>query len=239
MNKLSSLLPWLMLVSRSLLFVFFQILIALISWLAGYPEYWNESARWWVMVVILTNIVSIFLLVWCFRLEGKRFFDIFRFSQSTVKTDLLWFFGSSLIGVPIAAAPMGNLAAVLFGDSMTPINMMFQPLPGWALVVGFLFPLTIAFSELPTYFGYAMPRLAVQLKNGWLAWLLSSFFLAAQHIFLPFIPDGRFILWRLGMYLPFALFAGLLLKLRPQLLPYFVIVHALIDISTLSVYWMV
>ena len=64
-------------------------------------------------------------------------------------------------------------------------------------------------------------------------------FLAAQHCFLPLILDGRFLLWRLGMYLPFALFAGLMLKLRPSLLPYMVIVHGLIDISTLSVYWMV
>jgi len=84
-----------------------------------------------------------------------------------------------------------------------------------------------------------MPRLAAQLKNGWLAWAVCAFFLAFQHCFLPFIPDSRFMLWRLGMYLPFALYAGLLLKLRPTLLPYFVITHALIDISTLSVYLMV
>jgi len=99
--------------------------------------------------------------------------------------------------------------------------------------------LTIAFAELPTYFGYALPRLTAQLNNGWLAWLLASLGLAVQHCFLPLLFDGRFILWRLGMYLPFALFAGLLLKLRPGLLPYLVIIHGLIDISTLSVYLMV
>jgi len=51
--------------------------------------------------------------------------------------------------------------------------------------------------------------------------------------------DSDFMLWRIGMYLPFAFFAGLVLKLRPQLLPYFVIVHALMDVSTLAVYWMI
>jgi hypothetical protein len=116
---------------------------------------------------------------------------------------------------------------------------MFQPLPAWALAVGILFPLTIALAELPTYFGYSMPRLAAQLKSGWLAWLLASFFLAAQHMFLPFVPDGRFIVWRLGMFLPFALFTGLVLKFRPTLLPYFVILHALMDLSTWAVYFMV
>ena len=115
---------------------------------------------------------------------------------------------------------------------------MFRPLPTWALVVSLLFPLTIGFAELPTYFAYAMPRLEAQLKNGWLACLIASFFLSAQHVFLPLILDGRFMLWRLLMYMPFALFAGLMLKLRPTLLPYFMIVHTLVDISAVSVYLM-
>jgi hypothetical protein len=106
-------------------------------------------------------------------------------------------------------------------------------------VLSFLFPLTIAFSELPTYFGYAMPRIEAQLKNGWLAWLLASFSLAAQHMFLPLIFNGGYLLWRLGMFLPFALFTGLVLKLRPSLLPYFAIMHALMDVTTVLVYLMI
>jgi len=53
-----------------------------------------------------------------------------------------------------------------------------------------------------------------------------------QHCFLPLILDGRFMLWRLARYLPFALFVGFLIKRRPGLLPYFAVVHALMDIST-------
>ncbi len=231
--------PWIMLISRSLLFLFFQGLIALGLFLTRQTNAWDESARWWIFAVIATNLVGVFLLVRLFKAEGKRYLDLFHFSKATVGKDLLWFFGSSVIGIPAMAAPMNTLAPLIFGDSMAPINMMFKPLPGWALALGFLFPLTIVFAELPTYFGYVMPRLSAQLKNGWVAWLIAAFFLASQHCFLPFIPDARFILWRLGMYLPFALFVGLLLKLRPGLLPYAVIFHGLIDISTLSVYWMV
>jgi hypothetical protein len=55
-------------------------------------------------------------------------------------------------------------------------------------------------------------------------------------MFLPLIFGGGFILWRLLMYLHFALFAGLLLKLRPTLLPYTMIVHALADVSAVLVY---
>jgi hypothetical protein len=231
-----------MLISRSALFLFFQLLIALVLALAGAPSAWDafqSSARWWTFLVSLANFASIYLLVRVFNAEGKRYFDLFRFSREAWKTDLLWFLGFSILGIPIAAMVKDPLAVAIFGDAMIPTNMLFQPLPSWAFVVSFLFPLTIAFAELPTYFGYCMPRIESQLKNGWVAWLIASFFLAAQHMFLPLILDGGYMLWRLGMFLPFALFTGLVLKFRPSLLPYFVIVHALMDVTTVLVYLMI
>ena len=231
--------PWLMLVSRSALFLFFQVLIALVLAVAGTEAAWVESARWWTFIAFFANFVSIYLLVRVFNTEGKRYSESIGFSRATLRTDLLWFFLSGLIGLPIAAAPMNILGAAIFGDPMIPTHMMFRPLPAWAFALSFIFPLTIAFAELPTYFGYVMPRLASTLKNGWLAWLIASLALAAQHMFLPLLLDGGFILWRLGMYLPFALFAGFMIKLRPTLLPYYLIVHALIDFSAVAVYLMI
>jgi hypothetical protein len=222
-----------------MLCILFQTLIALVLAMTGTSSAWDESARWWTFIAILTNFSSIYLLVHVSNAEGKRYSDAIRFTPTTWKTDLLWLFVGSLIGLPIAAAPMNTLGAWIFGDSMTPTYMMFRPLPTWAFVLSFLFPLTIAFAELPTYFGYVMPRLEAQLKNGWFAWLIASFFLGAQHMFLPLILDGRFMLWRLGMYLPFALFAGLMIKFRPTLLPYYMIVHALMDVSAVMVYLMI
>jgi hypothetical protein len=40
------------------------------------------------------------------------------------------------------------------------------------------------------------------------------------------------------MFLPFALVTGLALKFRPRLMPYFVIGHALMDVTTVLVYVM-
>ena len=233
MNNQSA--PWFMLFSRSFLFVIAQALIALFLALIGTNSAWQEAARWWIFFPIFANVGSIVLLIYVFRAEGKRYLDILRFNRATVKADLLWFLGSGLLGFPIAAAPMNILGAAIFGDSLTPIHMLFRPLPSWALVVGLLFPATMAFAEMPTYFGYSMPRL-FNGKSPWLAFLVASLFLSLQHIFLPFIWDWNYILWRGLMYLPFALYAGLMVKLRPNLLPYFAIVHALMDISVLTVY---
>jgi len=231
--------PWLMLISRSILFLLFQGLIALILYATGRTSAWDESARWWTFVAALTNFASIFFLIRLLNAEGRHYFKVFGFSRTTWKTDLSWFIGASIIGLPLMAVVKDPLAMAIFGDAMIPTNMLFLPLPTWAFVSSFLFPITIAFAELPTYFGYVMPRLETQLKNGWIAWLITSLFLAAQHMFLPLILDGGFMLWRLGMFLPFALFTGLVVKLRPALLPYFMVIHALLDITTVLVYLMI
>jgi hypothetical protein len=229
-----------MLISRSVLFLIFQALIALIFFVSGTTatQAWDESARWWTFIAFLANFVSIYLLVRLYHAEGKRFLDLFKFSRADWKKDLLWFTILSIIAMPVVAAPREPLAAAIFGDSMTATNMLFRPLPTWAFVLSFLFPLTIAFAELPTYYAYCMPRLSKQI-NGWFAWLIVSFFLAAQHMFLPTIFHGGYLLWRFGMFLPFALFTGLVIKFRPVLLPYFVIVHALLDVTTVLVYLMI
>ena len=108
--RLKPTLPWLMLGSRSVLFMLPQALIALFLSLTGTSEAWYEAARWWIFMPIFANIISIILLVLAFREEGKRYLDILRFSRVNLKTDLLWFFGSGLIGLPIAAAPMNTSA---------------------------------------------------------------------------------------------------------------------------------
>jgi hypothetical protein len=231
--------PWFMLISRSALFLFFQALLALILIATGTKSAWAEAGRYWALFVTAANLVSLFLLGRVFKAEGKNYWDILRFSRSTWKKDLLWFIGLSVVIMPFAALPREPLAAALFGDSMIATNLLFQPIPTWAFILAFLFPLSIWFSELPTYFGYCMPRLEAQLNNRWWAWLLTSLALAAQHMFLPFIPNGAYLLWRFGMFLPFALVSGLALKFRPSLLPYFVIVHALLDITTVLVYQMI
>jgi hypothetical protein len=86
--------------------------------------------------------------------------------------------------------------------------------------------------ELPTYFIYIMPRLEAITRKKWLAIAVASFFLAFQHIAVPLIFNYRFILWRLIMFLPFAFLMGIIIHWRPRLIPYLMIGHVLIDLST-------
>jgi len=109
---------------------------------------------------------------------------------------------------------------------------MFQPLPEWAIrVVAVVFPVTIALSELSNYYGYVMPRLKTLTRAGWQIVILVGVSHALQHITLPLLFDVRFMLWRFGMFLPFALFVACLINWRPSLLPYLMVIHGLLDAS--------
>ncbi len=229
--------PWLMLISRTVMFFLVQALIAFVLFIAGTADAWNESSRYWTWLALGGNIGSVFLLNRVFQLEGKRYLDLFRFERATFWKDLGLALGGFILAGPIGYLPMIGFANLFLGSNDTATAMLFKPLPLWAILIGFLFPITIAFAELPTYFGYVMPRLEKQLKSGWLAWGIASLFLGLQHATLPLILNGNFILWRALMYLPFALYIGLVIKLRPRLLPFMVIAHALIDLSAVAVYF--
>lgn len=230
-----SIAPWLMLFSRMLLFAVFQILIAGLLVLADSPAPWHDSAAWWTISALCANLVSITLLGWLLRKENRRYFDFIPASRQTMWKELGIVIILMVVLIPVAMLPNKWLANWLFGSAQTAFSLMFRPLPLWARMVSLLFPITIAFAELPTYFGYAMPRLEKQLGSGWLAWGITSMFLAVQHVTLPLILDWRFIAWRFGMFIPLALLMGLCLKLRPSLFPYLMVIHALLDMSTVVI----
>lgn len=216
--------------SRLMLFLVFQLLIALLL------SSFEQSVKYWLLSASVTNLFSIIFLIYVFKSEGLRFLDLFRVDKTSFKKDILLFLGLTLVCGPVFFFPNYYLSIWLWGDSAVPYNMMFNPIPLpliYALLV--LFPVTIAFGELATYFGYIMPALKKQLNKKWLAVFFPVLFLSAQHCTLPFIPDLKFLIYRLLMYLPFACLIGITLYNRPKLFPYFAIMHGLLDMGTVMV----
>jgi hypothetical protein len=150
--------PWLMLLARTALFAFYQALIALVFLIAGDPEPWARSTAWWPLSAILANADTLGLLWLAAKREGIRVWHLYNFDRTSVKRDLLWLAGAVVVSAPLAYFPNVWLAEALFEDPTTPFTIMFQPLPPWMLWTALLlFPLTIALTELPAYYGYAMP----------------------------------------------------------------------------------
>ena len=224
--------PWLMLLARTALFAFYQALIALVFLIAGSPEPWTRSVAWWPLAAIFANADTLGLLWLAARREGIRFWHLYNFDRTSVKLDLLWVLGAVAVSAPLAYFPNVWLAEALFEDPTTPATMMFQTLPLWVVWTALaLLPLTIALSELPAYYGYAMPRIRKHVGGVWWVPLVVGLAHALQHITLPLVFDASFALWRFGMFLPFAVFLGYVIDRRPSLLPYLMVIHGLLDLQ--------
>ncbi len=221
---------------RIVLFALIQALFAGIYFLSNHPNPWMNSAKWWVAVATITNVITFLLLLRWFKQENISYFSILHFEKNTIKQDLFTLLGILVLLGPIGFLPNPLFAGWIFGDSQVAFDLLMQPLPVWAAIVFMIFfPVTIAFAELPLYFGYIKPRLEVITNKWWLAVLLPALMLGAQHATLPLIFDLRFILWRFLMFLPFAVFLGFVIHWRPRLLPYLMIIHGLMDLGT-SIY---
>ncbi|MEQ9412941.1 MAG: hypothetical protein RIF39_03885 [Cyclobacteriaceae bacterium] len=222
--KQSAGLAFVLLPSRLLLFLIFQSLVALVV------NSWHIAEKYWLLTATLANSVSIILLFFGCNKEGKNYLSLFRIDRSDLKKDVFIFLVLAIISIPIVFAPGYFLSLLLWNDPNVPAEMMFGEMErGWVYLLLVIFPLTITFAELPTYFGYIMPKLEKQLQTKWLAVLLPVLFLSIQHCALPFIPDFNFIVYRALVFLPFAALIGISIYCRPALLPYFAVLHGVMD----------
>lgn len=233
--------PWLLLFGRTVLFFVVQAVFALGFFLAGSPAAWEAGANWWPLTVAIANGLCLTALVALYHAEGRRYWGVFRIDREHVKGDLLVMLGTFVVAGPVAVLPNILLSQWLFGDSQAVLPLFVRPLPAWAAYVSlFLFPLSQGLTEAALYFAYVMPRLfeapGPTARPAWPALLLCALMLGLQHLAMPFLFDLRFIAWRALMYLPFALVTGLLLRWRPRLLPYFAIVHTLMNLSLAAMF---
>ncbi len=227
----SNKLPLVLLPSRLVLFALFQVLIAAVIWLTQGTFHLHSAAIYWPFAAIGANGVTILALRQALLRERLSLRDIYRFTRGTVGRDIAVAALVFVVIAPLAVFPNMVLARMLFGsaDAVTPL--MFGRMPPAAALCTLAFPLTIAFAELPLYLGYITPRLAIMTRRKVVAALVTAVFLSLQHCTLPLILDGRFMLWRFGMFLPLALVLAFAFIWRPRLLPYLMIGHALLDLS--------
>ncbi len=229
-----------MLFSRITLFVAFQLCFYALFLMLGMIDPWMMAAAYWPFVMILTNVVCTILLSSLLRREGSRFRDFFAINKDTFLKDLLLSIGLFCVVGVLGFLPSPLLGNLFFGDAMIGNRLFFQPLPQWAAVVSFiLFPLSMPFGELTTYFGYVMPRLELSTKSKNCAMILPALMLSLQHAALPLLFNlgGMFLLWRSLVFLPFAFSLAIIIRWRPRLFPFFLIGHFLIDIGTAAMFF--
>lgn len=229
--------PWLLLFARSALFLAVQALFALGFWVAGSTTAWEDGANWWPISVAIADLLCLIVLIVIFRAEGRRYWDLFRIDRQHIKGDLLALLIVTVLAAPLSFLPNVWLGAAFFGRSDATLALIVRPLPLLAVYIAMVaFPLMQGLTEVGTYFGTIMPRLKAQGVRPWLAIGIPAVMLSLQHVFAPLLFDVRFIAWRGLMFLPFALMTGVAFSLRPRLLPYFAVIHTLMNVSFVAMF---
>lgn len=153
-GKISLRCVWGMLVLRSTLSFALLLLLALAYKLTGSGSPVADSAAWWLWFITAANVACIALMVRFGRMEGVRLREMYFANRATWKGDLAWFLLAGVVSAVVAMQPGTLLAGWLWGDANLPNDLLFQPLPVWAIYPLFLFmPITQALAELPVYWG--------------------------------------------------------------------------------------
>jgi hypothetical protein len=225
-----------MLALRPALALALQVVATGLFALAASLDPFRAAADWWLAWFALASALNLILLRRFLRIEGVdlRAFYLGRTRDTHPDrgADVRWVVVGLLVAGPLGILPNMLLSSVLWGDTSVGAALTFRPLPAIAaLAILGVFPIVHALAELPTYFGYVMPRLANANGRGLRAVVVCAAVLSVQHVFLPLILDWRYVVWRAFMFLPFALWLGYVIYRRPTTLPYLVVAHALLDTS--------
>ena len=200
---------WAMLPMRIVLAVVFQMLFAFAYLVTGDDSPWRWAADLWLASFALAELVNLWLLARFARLEGIRLVDLYNPRRAGRSTNLKWTGLAVLVAAPLALIPAALLAQALWSDPEIGQDMLFHPVwvpAAWVMLL--VFPVIHALTELPTYYGYVLPRLQSLTSRVALPLVLTASTLSLQHAVLPLLFDTRYLVWRALMFLPLALWFG-------------------------------
>lgn len=227
---------FILLIARSFLCFLGQAITALVFQMQGNPTPWLASVPYWNVFGTFADISCLFILHYLLKKEGYQIWDLIKVPGKSFWRDILIGIGLFLVLFPTVIMGITLLANFL-------IYGVLQPDLGQGILIGRQLPLWATLHSLiiwwliwsPTestfYNGYLFPRLEVWTGKTWKAILLIGFFWTLQHIFFPFMTDGKYLVWRfiqfigIGFLMPW-LFSRIR-RLRPL-----IITHWLMDIMS-------
>lgn len=195
----------------------------------------ESSGFYWGTHITIVNFILWFIMIRWFKTNNGRYFDFFKqFSKDNTKL-----FVKILIPlVIISMAPNIILSIVLYQNAQIGTTFLLGDIPLFFMIINLtIFPLVQGIVELPFYYLFIMPKIQTLTTNRWIYIGLPVFFLSIQHAFMPFRLDLTYGVYRSLMFLPFALFIGLLINKKPSMMAYLVILHILMNASLFMMYF--
>ncbi len=203
--------------------------------LAGAAHPFQAAAKWWTVWSSLADLACLGLLAGLTRREGIRLIDLMGLERRRLVRDV--FLGICLF-LPMLLIDIGGLILgdyLVYGNWLPlgiPAGFAGRVLPAWAALYSRIlwWPLWSWIEEM-TFNGYALPRLQALSGHTGFAVALVGFAWSFQHLFLPAILDGRYLLWKFLVFIPFNVLMPLL-YLRMRRLTPIVVAHWGLDLLT-------
>jgi uncharacterized protein len=211
------------------------LVTGLIFYLLGTKNWLYDSSSWWPIYGICANIICLIILKISLKRENKKIIDLINFNIKKLKFDLLILLIIVPISIILAILSPYISTFLIYGRYPTELIPLFNGIPLIIILFSLiLFPLLNSFTEEIFYNGYCFPKVE-ERSNTIIAIILVLIFFSIQHIFIPFIPDLKYLSCRIPAFIPLILF-WIIIYIKMRRLTSLIIVHWVLDIlSVLSI----
>ncbi len=154
--------------------------------------------KWWTAVAIVCNFITIAILYATLRIKKITVGRLLGYEKGKTKIKSAIFIVTVMLLVGMGGLYLAGL--ICYAEFPHLDKTMVQPVPLWlAVIVLLLLPISTFIAEDGLYLGYAINLSSL---HKWVNVSFAAFFYALQHSFIPFMPDGTFLLYRFLSFLP-------------------------------------
>jgi len=206
---------------RCILFLLVGVLLFFIT-----SNTFEELSKWWTIVCVACNILTIAALFLICRNKGMKFSGFINYTKgkTTFKSVVI----TVLVMLVVGMAGLLFAGWLIHGEIPYLPEQMIQPMPVWVLIASvLLLSLTTVLAEDGLYLG------VINQSDFKLTVALSAFFYAVQHSFIPIVPDFSFMLYRFISFLPLTVVMCIWYRKTKNPLP-FMMGHFILNIATVS-----
>lgn len=205
--------------------VLFLLSFVILSAITHLP--YNSISKWWTSIAILCNIITIAILYLVARKKKLTYKMLLNYEKGKTKVK-----SAILIVLITLVVGMGGLylaGLICYGSFPYLDKTMVEPIPLWlAIIVLLLLPVSTTLAEDGLYLGYSIN---ISTSNKWLNVSMAALFYALQHSFIPFLPNGIFILYRFLSFLPLTILICFWYQKNRNPFP-FMIGHFILNVAT-------
>jgi len=214
---------------RTIAFGLSFLLAALIFYISGSDHFFIDASPWWPVYGLFANFLCFIFIKNELRKNKVEIWSLINYQKLKIKKDILLVFAFILASVIIAVGTAFLIGYLMYGRYPYEKIPDFSDIPSLIIIIFLVvFPIVNSVLEEINYNGFLFPRLEKKVKNKHLTILILLFFFTLHHVFITFVPDLKYVVWRLLSFIPLLLF-WIIIYSRMRRLTTLVIVHWFMD----------